>query len=70
MTEPVCLHCERRPGADALGLCAVCVARPCIRVLYTVRRHGWTPAWEAHLRRLTERASKKLPLFADERNEP
>ena len=65
MGEAVCLHCERRPPAGALGLCAVCHGRPCIRVLYAVRRHGWTPAWEAHLRRLAERAKRGLPLFGD-----
>ncbi len=63
MADPVCLHCERRPAAGALGLCAACHARSCVRVLYEVRRRGWTPEWEAHLRRLTERAKRKLPLF-------
>ena len=54
MDDSVCLHCERRPAAGPLGLCAVCDARSCVRVLYAVRRRGWTPAWEAHLRRLTD----------------
>jgi hypothetical protein len=65
MADPVCLHCERRPSAGPLSLCAVCHARSGIRVLYAVRRHGWTPKWEAHLLRLTDRAKKKLPLFED-----
>jgi hypothetical protein len=58
----VCLHCERRPVCNGLGLCAACNAVKGIRVLY-VRRRGWTPQWEAHLRRLTERAKARLPLF-------
>jgi hypothetical protein len=62
--EPLCLHCERRPPADQLGLCDACGATHCIRVLYT-RRRGWTPRWEAHLRRLTARARLRLPLFDD-----
>ena len=60
-----CLHCERRPAASARGLCAACNAVRGIRVLY-LRRRGWTPRWEAHLRRLAERARKRLPLFPDE----
>lgn len=59
-----CLHCERRPPVSALGLCAECRSVRGIRQLY-VRRRGWTPAWEAHLRRLTERAKRRLPLFED-----
>jgi hypothetical protein len=67
MTPIVCLYCERRPPADLLGLCEVCNAKPCVLALYTTRRKGWTPEWESHLRRLAERAKKRLPLF---RNEP
>ena len=26
-------------------------------------QRGWTPQWELHLRRLTERAKQRLPLF-------
>lgn len=66
MPDPVCLHCERRPANGRLGLCAVCEARGTIRVLYEVRRRGWTPEWETHLRRLTDRAKKGLPLFERE----
>jgi hypothetical protein len=65
MPDLICLHCERRPAVGRLGLCAVCQARGRIRVLYAVRRRSWTPEWEAHLRRLTERAKRKLPLFGD-----
>jgi hypothetical protein len=60
--RPVCLHCERRPPAGGLGLCSRCHAHTTIRRLY-LRRRGWTPQWEAHLRRLTERAKQRLPLF-------
>jgi hypothetical protein len=35
-----------------------------IRMCY-VKRRGWTPEWEAHLRRLTERAKRRLPLFPE-----
>lgn len=67
MNEPdpsLCLHCERRPAAGGLGLCAHCKAVRGIRRLY-VRRRGWTPQWEEHLRRLAERARRRLPLFDD-----
>lgn len=57
-----CLFCERQPAATRLGLCARCHAIKGVRRLY-LRRHGWTPAWEAHLRRLAERARLRLPLF-------
>jgi hypothetical protein len=60
-----CLHCECAPAVNALGLCQDCNAAPRIRVLY-LRRRGWTPRWEIHLRRLARRASKGLPLFGDE----
>jgi hypothetical protein len=40
----------------------VCHAAKGIRKLY-VRRKGWTPQWEAHLRRLARRAQARLPLF-------
>jgi hypothetical protein len=59
-----CLHCERGPCSNRLGLCAACNAVKGIRLLY-IRRRGWTPQWEAHLRRLTERARRRLPLFDD-----
>jgi len=48
-----------------LGLCAICNGVESIRQLY-LRRRGWTPQWEAHLIRLTERARKRLPLFDEE----
>jgi hypothetical protein len=63
--EPLCLHCERRPRRSGLGLCARCNARGAVRLLY-VRHRGWTPQWEAHIRRLTQRARQGLPLFDDD----
>lgn len=57
-----CLHCERQPPANGLGLCPACSAVKGIRYLY-VRRRGWTPQWELRLRQLTERAKLRLPLF-------
>jgi hypothetical protein len=63
-TTPRCLHCERRACASGSGLCSRCYARRPIRQLY-IRRRGWTPQWEVHLRRLTERARRRLPLFDD-----
>jgi hypothetical protein len=60
--RPVCLHCERRSPTAGLGLCSRCHARKTTRILY-LRRRGWTPQWELHLRRLTERAKLRLPLF-------
>ncbi len=65
-SPPLCLHCERRPAGTRLGLCLACHAVSGIRMLYRTRRRGWTPQWEAHLRRLTERARNGLPLFPDE----
>src|SRR5437588_63667 len=64
--DVLCLHCERQPAGTGLGLCQPCHAVKGIRVLY-LRRRGWTPAWEAHLRRLAERAKKRLSLFDDQR---
>jgi hypothetical protein len=61
---PLCLHCEQRPPANGLGLCPVCAAVKGVRVLYK-RRRGWSPQWEAHLLRLTDRARRRLPLFDD-----
>jgi hypothetical protein len=65
LSDTSCIHCERRPGTGALGLCAACQAVKGIRVLY-LRRRGWTPEWEAHLRRLTRRAQQRRPLFGGE----
>jgi hypothetical protein len=62
---PICLYCERVAAVSARGLCADCHTSPRIRLLYR-RRHGWTPQWELHLRRLTQRARLRLPLFDDE----
>lgn len=64
MDTPVCLHCDKAPPRTSLGLCERCFARRAIRRLY-VRRRDWTPAWEAHLRRLADRAREGLPLFPD-----
>jgi len=64
--DPVCIHCEQRPAVSGLGLCSVCHAGKNIRVLY-LRRRGWTPEWEMHLRRLTARAKQRLPLFPSQR---
>jgi hypothetical protein len=61
MDDP-CVHCEARPAANGLGLCADCNGHFGTRMLY-LRRRGWTPEWEAHLRRLTRRAQLRLPLF-------
>jgi hypothetical protein len=61
-----CLHCERAPAVNRWGLCRACHAQPCIRTLYRRRRHDWTPQWERHLRRLTQRAQQGLPLFEDD----
>jgi hypothetical protein len=60
--DPTCIHCHERPSVSSLNLCAVCDAAKNIRVLY-LRRRGWTPEWELHLRRLAARAKLRLPLF-------
>jgi hypothetical protein len=59
-----CQHCERQPAVTVLGLCAVCDRTRNIRLLY-LPHVGSTPQWEAHLRRLAERARRGLPLFPD-----
>ena len=61
----VCEHCEKEAERDEAGLCPDCRTTDSIRALYT-RRRDWTPAWEENLRRLTRRASLKLPLFTNE----
>ncbi|HWG41737.1 MAG TPA: hypothetical protein VN688_03055 [Gemmataceae bacterium] len=66
LNDPVCIHCEQRPAVSVLDLCSVCHAAKNIRVLY-LRRRGWTPEWEMHLRHLTARAKQRLPLFPGER---
>ena len=63
-SEEACLHCEQEAAVNGLGLCGRCDAISGVRSLY-VRRRGWTPAWEAHLRKLTERARRRLPLFEE-----
>ena len=60
--ELTCVHCERRPSTNGLGLCVACNRVVGVRTLYA-RRRGWTPEWESHLRRLTRRAQAHLPLF-------
>ena len=64
MGEFKCAHCERLATLDEMGLCPTCRVVDQVRVLY-VRRRGWTPAWEEHLRRLRLRANAGLPLFDD-----
>jgi hypothetical protein len=63
--DSFCLHCEQQPPTTGLGLCAACAAIKGVRLLY-IKRRGWTPEWEAHLRRLTARARHRLPLFPQE----
>jgi hypothetical protein len=67
--EEKCLHCEAQPAVTGRGLCADCDAVEGIHVLY-LRRRGWTPEWEQHLRRLTRRAQAGLPLFEGPREGP
>jgi hypothetical protein len=67
---PLCLHCESAPQSQeprlrGLRLCERCGARHSLRRLYR-RPRGWTPAWDAHLQRLVERAKLGLPVCIDE----
>ncbi len=55
----VCLHCEKRPSVHALGLCEHCHDTPGVQVLY-LRRRGWTPEWELHLRAKTAEVQREL----------
>jgi hypothetical protein len=62
---PLCSHCERRPASDnRLGLCDRCHRVRGIRRLYRPRGDE-PPWWEEHLRRLAERARRRLPLFPE-----
>src|SRR4051812_29037669 len=47
-----CLHCEMHPSVSELGLCQRCEGMHCVANLY-IRRPGWSPEWEQHLRALT-----------------
>jgi hypothetical protein len=44
-----------------LRLCDRCGAFRGLRRVYRLP-HGWTPAWDAHLQRLVERAKLGLPV--------
>jgi hypothetical protein len=60
-----CQHCEcAAAGANDLGLCDACFRVRGIRRLYEPR-DDWPPWWDAHLRRLAERARRQLPLFPE-----
>lgn len=69
-SPPLCLHCENAPQslrlqARGVRLCERCGAQRCLRHLYR-RPFGWTPAWDAHLQRLVERAKLGLPVAIDD----
>jgi len=61
----VCLHCEAAPQEHYLRLCRQCAAVRGIRIVYKKSRR-WTPAWDAHIQRLVQRAKARLPLFPTE----
>jgi len=61
--QRACLFCEQAPAVTTYGLCSACNQIKTIRRVYRVGR-GRTPEWEAHLLHLTERAKRRLPLFA------
>jgi hypothetical protein len=58
----LCLYCEAAPAATIYGLCAGCDRISQVRRVYKKGR-GRSPAWEAHLLCLTDRAKHGLPLF-------
>lgn len=60
-----CLHCEAAPQEHYLRLCLQCAGKYGIPRLYK-KTTRWTPAWDAHLQKLSERARAGLPLFSDE----
>jgi hypothetical protein len=59
-----CLFCESGLASTSYGLCKACCQLPALRRMY-MRSRGRTPEWEAHLLYLTERASRRLPLFEE-----
>ncbi len=59
----LCIHCDLMPIERPASLCCRCKATASIRRLY-LRRRGWTPAWETHLRTLTAKAQQKKSLFS------
>jgi hypothetical protein len=62
MNAKVCRHCEQCQAVTIWGLCQRCDRIKKIRVLYLHNRNR-TPADEAHLDRLRQRAKAGLPLF-------
>lgn len=64
--DELCLHCESAPQSAQLRrrgvrLCAVCGQVAGLRRAYR-RTAAWTPAWDAHLQRLVERAKRGAPV--------
>jgi hypothetical protein len=60
----LCLHCESAPRANFLRLCDACAAVRGIRKLYRKNRN-WTPARDARVQALVERAKRREPLFEE-----
>lgn len=57
-----CLHCDVKRATTDLGLRSKCYSDKDRRRPYE-RGRNWTPERELRLRRLTERASARKPLF-------
>jgi hypothetical protein len=62
MSSRICRHCEQRAAVTVWGLCPRCDRIAGVRRLY-FPEVAPTPADEAILDRLRQRANARLPLF-------
>jgi hypothetical protein len=65
MTDATCLHCEKQPPCNTLGLCQGCYDVSGIRTLYVPRKHQ-TPELLERLMLYRRRAERGEPLFQGE----
>ena len=59
-----CEHCGRVAALNELYLCPACAGRPTVVRLYAGALNR-PDGWADHLKRLAERAARRVPLFDD-----